>query len=49
MKEKNFTEYHELEAFYSEKVLNIAKDLGKKTTVWQDVYDNGVRVYMRVT
>ena len=35
MAQMNFTEYHQLEAFYSEKVLNIAKDLNKKSIVWQ--------------
>ena len=44
MREMNFTHYHELEAFYSKKILAIAKKLDKKVTVWQDVYDNGVRV-----
>ena len=38
----NFTTYHHLEAYYSSKLLKIAKGLGKKATVWQDVYDNGV-------
>lgn len=43
MKKKNMSDYHELEAYYSSNVLNITKDLNKKVTVWQDVYDNGVR------
>ena len=40
----NFTEYHPLEAYYSTRLLQIAKDLNKKVTVWQDVYDNGVKL-----
>jgi hypothetical protein len=40
----NFTEYHQLEAYYTNRLLKIAKDLNKKVTVWQDVYDNGVVV-----
>ncbi len=40
----NFTEYHQLEAYYSTRLLQIAKDLNKKVTVWQDVYDNGVKL-----
>ncbi|RNA39192.1 beta-hexosaminidase subunit beta [Brachionus plicatilis] len=43
MAERNMTDYHQLEAYYSSKILQIAKDLNKKVTVWQDVYDNGVR------
>ena len=31
----NFTEYNELEAYYSKKVLNITYKLNKKATVWQ--------------
>ena len=44
MAEKNFTAYHQLEAYYTNKLLGITKNLGKRATVWQDVYDNGVRV-----
>lgn len=44
MKNQNMTSYHSLEAYYSGKVLNIAKGLGKKVTVWQDVWDNGVEL-----
>lgn len=40
----NFTEYNQLEAYYTNKLLGITKKLGKRATVWQDVYDNGVRV-----
>lgn len=43
MVQRNMTDYHQLEAYYSSKILQIAKDLNKKVTVWQDVYDNGVR------
>jgi hypothetical protein len=48
MKIMNFTEYHQLEAYYSKRLLQIAKDLNKKVTVWQDVYDNGVKVLKTV-
>jgi hexosaminidase len=44
MTKMNFTSYHQLEAYYSSKVLNIAKGLKKKSIVWQDVYDNGVKL-----
>lgn len=43
MSKMNMSDYHELEAYYSSNVLKIARDLNKKVTVWQDVYDNGVR------
>ena len=44
MRKMNFTEYNQLEAYYSERLLKIAKELNKKVTVWQDVHDNGVKV-----
>jgi hypothetical protein len=31
----NFTQYNELEAFYSNNILQIAQDLEKKVTIWQ--------------
>jgi len=43
MRKMNFSEYHQLEAYYSNRILEITKNLGKKSMVWQDVYDNGVR------
>jgi hexosaminidase len=44
MASKNYTSYHQLEAYYSNRLLEIAKVLNKKVTVWQDVFDNGVQV-----
>lgn len=35
MQSMNYTDYHELESYYSKKVLNIVKDLKKKAIVWQ--------------
>lgn len=43
MNTMNFTEYNQLEAYYTNKLLKITNGLGRKATVWQDVYDNGVR------
>jgi hypothetical protein len=31
----NFTQYNQLQSYYSEKILKIAKELNKKATVWQ--------------
>lgn len=35
MEKMNFSQYHQLEAYYSKRVLQIAQDLKKKVTVWQ--------------
>jgi hypothetical protein len=37
MKQMNFTEYKDLQAYYSSKVVKIVKDLNKKSTVWQGI------------
>lgn len=37
MKKNNMTEFHQLEAYYSSKILNIAKEINKKATVWQGI------------
>lgn len=44
MKEMNFKQYSELEAFYSSNILQIAHDLKKKVTIWQDPFENGVKL-----
>jgi len=44
MAQMNFTEYHQLEAYYTTRLLDLARQLNKKVTVWQDVYDNGVKL-----
>ena len=35
MTQMNFSTYHHLEAYYSSKILQLAKKIGKKATVWQ--------------
>jgi hypothetical protein len=35
MQKQGFTQYNQLEAYYSQKLLNIVKGLNKKATVWQ--------------
>ena len=42
------TEYNQLELYYSERLLDIVKRLEKKATVWQDVYDNHVPVWLTI-
>ncbi len=39
MKKMNMYEYHELEAYYSKKILEIANELNYKTTVWQGIIE----------
>lgn len=35
MRNMNFTDYHQLEGYYSKNVLDMVKDLNKKAVVWQ--------------
>ena len=44
MNKNNLSQYNQLEAYYTSRLLKIVKDLKKKVTVWQDVYDNGVKL-----
>ncbi|XP_062984003.1 beta-hexosaminidase subunit beta [Elgaria multicarinata webbii] len=36
--------YSKLESFYIEKILDIMSSLNKKSIVWQEVFDNGVKI-----
>lgn len=44
MKQNGYTLTKDVEQYYMSKVLKIANDIGYKVTVWQDVYDNNVKV-----
>ena len=44
MKENKFNQTKDVEQYYMEKVLKIANQIGYKVTVWQDVFDNNVKV-----
>ena len=44
MKQNNFNLTKDVEQYYMGKVLKIANDIGYKVTVWQDVFDNNVKV-----
>ena len=38
MKNMGYTDYHQLESYYTERLLNIAKELSKKVIVWQGIW-----------
>lgn len=44
MKEKGFTDYKQLESFYIQTLLDIVSDYDKGYVVWQEVFDNKVKV-----
>ncbi len=44
MKTKNFTSTKDVEQYYMSRVLDIANKIGYKVVVWQDVWDNKVKV-----
>ncbi|XP_049762321.1 beta-hexosaminidase subunit beta-like [Schistocerca cancellata] len=44
MDEHNITESKYLESYYIQRILGIASDLNAKSIVWQEVFDNGVKL-----
>lgn len=44
MRQRNYTEINKVEEYFMEKVLKISRDIGYKSIVWQDVWDNNVPV-----
>ena len=44
MMQNNFSLTKDVEQYYMGKILNIANNIGYKVTVWQDVWDNKVKV-----
>ncbi|CAF0912542.1 unnamed protein product [Brachionus calyciflorus] len=45
MKSNNMNSTKDLEQYYMSRVLSAANSLGYKVTVWQDVWDNNVKVF----
>ena len=44
MLEMGFTEYNEIEEYYSQRLIDIVLNLGAKIVTWQDPIDNNVTV-----
>ena len=44
MKKKGFTDFKQLESFYIQTLLDIVSDYDKGYVVWQEVFDNKVKV-----
>ncbi|XP_046999531.1 beta-hexosaminidase subunit beta-like [Schistocerca americana] len=44
MSEHNITESKDLESYYIQKIVDIASNLNSKSIVWQEVFDNEVRL-----
>lgn len=44
MKSKNITKYEQLEEQYIQQIVDMVKELSHKSIVWQEVFENGVRL-----
>lgn len=44
MRDNGLTEIHQVEEYYMSRVLTLTRELGYKSIVWQDVWDNNVKV-----
>lgn len=44
MRQHNMTKYPEVEQFYIQRIVDIAKNLSRKSIVWQEVFENGVQL-----
>lgn len=44
LKDNNMTDGTDLMTYYSSKVLDLVKSMGAKSMVWQDVWDDGVKL-----
>lgn len=38
------TKYTQVEEFYIQRIVNMVKNLSRKAIVWQEVFENGVRL-----
>jgi hypothetical protein len=46
MEKQGYTEINQVEEYYMARVLSMTQDIGYKSIVWQDVWDNNVPVWM---
>lgn len=44
MKSNNITTYEMLEAKYIQRIVDTVNDLGRRSIVWQEVFENGVHL-----
>lgn len=44
MKAHNMTKFTELEEYYIQNVVDMVKNLSRKSIVWQEVFENGVKL-----
>lgn len=44
MKNRNITTYEALEEFYIQQIVDMVSDLSRKSIVWQEVFQNGVKL-----
>lgn len=44
MKSKNLTKYEQLEEQYIQQIVDMVKQLSRKSIVWQEVFQNGVQL-----
>lgn len=44
MQTNNITTYEMLEAKYIQRIVDMIKNLGRKSIVWQEVFENGVHL-----
>lgn len=46
MEKQGYTQINQVEEYYMARVLSMTQDIGYKSIVWQDVWDNNVPVWI---